>query len=199
MPRPKIDYRRQRWELTDGDFIDLDWLDGPPEAPLVVLFHGLEGSSDSHYARFLMAALRRRGWRGVVAHFRGCSGELNRLPHAYHSGYSEEIERVLSYVHAGNAGASLHAIGVSLGGNALLKWLGEKGSAARQLLQRAAAVSAPLDLPTAGAALSRGFGLIYGANFLRTLKHKARAKLKYHSLPYDRRALQSSTRIRVSD
>jgi len=199
LPRPKVDYRRQRWELPDGDFIDLDWLDGPPHAPLVVLFHGLEGSSDSHYARFLMAALRRRSWRGVVAHFRSCSGELNRLPRAYHSGDSEEIERVLSHLHAGYANAPMHAVGVSLGGNALLKWLGEQGSAARRLLQRAATVSAPLDLPAAGATLGGGLGLFYGAHFLRTLKHKARTKLSHHALPYDRRALAQVTTLHAFD
>ena len=88
-------YRRERWELADGDFLDLDWLDGPADAPLVVLFHGLEGNSRGHYASFLMDALGRRGWRGVVPHFRGCSGEPNRLPRAYHSGDSAEIGLVL--------------------------------------------------------------------------------------------------------
>lgn len=189
LPRPKVPYRRERWDLPDGDFIDLDWLDGPAGAPLVALFHGLEGSSDSHYARFLMAALAHRGWRGVVAHFRGCSGELNRLARAYHSGDSGEIECILDHLRAGNGGAPLYAVGVSLGGNALLKWLGERGAAARQWLGRAAAVSAPLDLPAAGATLDRGFGRVYGARFLVTLKDKARAKLGRHPLPYDRARL----------
>lgn len=199
LPRPRIAYRRARWDLPDGDFIDMDWLDGPAGAPLVVLFHGLEGSSDSHYARFLMAALRQRGWRGVVVHFRGCSGELNRLPRAYHSGDSAEIDAILRYLHAGNGGAPLHAVGVSLGGNALLKWLGEQGTAARRWLHRAVAVSAPLDLMAAGAALERGFGRVYGANFLLSLKRKALAKLAHHALPYDRRTLAAVRSLRAFD
>src|SRR5262245_44231407 len=90
--RPRVRYRRERWDTPDGDFIDLDWLAAssdpsrPGRAPLAVLFHGLEGSSRSHYAAALMDALRSIGWDGVVVHFRGCSGEINRLRRAYHSG-----------------------------------------------------------------------------------------------------------------
>lgn len=194
---PKVDYRRERWELADGDFIDLDRVDGPIDAPLLVLFHGLEGDSGSPYARALMAAVKRRGWRGVVPHFRGCSGEPNRLPRAYHSGDTAEIERILR--HLGQDPVPLYAVGVSLGGNALLKWLGERGEAARELLRAAAAISAPLDLPAAGAALDRGFNRVYTAHFLRTLKAKARAKLERHPGLYDRRALRAVTRIKAFD
>jgi uncharacterized protein len=101
------------------------------QAPVVVLFHGLEGSADSHYARDLMAHSRARGWHGVVAHFRGCSGEDNRLPRAYFAGDSEDIERMLRHVKSLPPDAPVYAVGVSLGGNALLKWLGEAGAAAR--------------------------------------------------------------------
>ncbi len=194
---PKVDYRRERWELADGDFIDLDRVDGPAEAPLLVLFHGLEGDARSPYARALMAAARARGWRGVVPHFRGCSGEPNRLPRAYHSGDTAEIERILRHLWQGHA--PMYAVGVSLGGNALLKWLGERGEAARELLHAAAAVSAPLDLPAAGAALDRGFNRLYTAHFLRTLKAKALAKLDRHPGLYDRRALKAVTRIKDFD
>ncbi len=127
LPIPPIGLRRERWERADGDFNDLAWLDGPPDAPLVVLFHGLEGSAHSHYAVSLMCALRARGWRGVVAHFRGCSGTPNRLPRAYHAGDSAEIAALLAHVHSKAHPAPLYAVGVSLGGNALLKWLGEYG------------------------------------------------------------------------
>jgi len=174
---PEMDYRRERWELADGDFIDLDWVDGPAEAPLVVLFHGLEGDARSGYALYLMAAVKRRDWRGVVAHFRGCSGEPNRLPRAYFAGDTAEIERILRHLRQGNGHAPLYATGVSLGGNALLKWLGEQGEAAHELVRAAAAVSAPLDLPASGAALDRGFNRVYTARFLKTLKAKALAKL----------------------
>ena len=130
-PLPR--YRRQRWDTPDEDFIDLDWIDGEAGAPCVVLFHGLEGSSRSHYARRLMHAVRLRGWHGVVVHFRGCSGEPNRLPRAYHSGDSQEIDWVLRRLHARGYPA-LFVAGVSLGGNALLKWLAEQASLAADVI-----------------------------------------------------------------
>ncbi|KAF0164674.1 MAG: alpha/beta hydrolase fold protein [Rhodocyclaceae bacterium] len=165
-PLPR--YRRERWDTPDGDFIDLDWIDGKPGAPCVVLFHGLEGSSRSHYARRLMHAVERRGWHGVVMNFRGCSGEPNRLPRAYHSGDSQEIDWVLRRLQA-RGHPVLFAAGVSLGGNALLKWLAEQGDLACGVIDAAAAVSAPLDLAAANMALSSGFNLVYARHFLRTL------------------------------
>ena len=168
-------YRRERWDTPDGDFIDLDWIDGKPGAPCVVLFHGLEGSSRSHYARRLMHAVEQRGWHGVVVHFRGCSGEPNRLPRAYHSGDSQEIDWVLRRLYARGYPA-LFAAGVSLGGNALLKWLAEQGTLASGIVNAAAAVSAPLDLAAANTALSSGFNLVYAKHFLRTLVPAALAK-----------------------
>jgi predicted alpha/beta-fold hydrolase len=199
LSHPEVDYRRERWELPDGDFIDLDWVDGPTGAPLLVLFHGLEGSSDSHYARHFMDAVKKRGWRGVVPHFRGCSGELNRLPRAYHSGDSAEIDQVVRHLRRGNGHAPIHVLGFSLGGNALLKWLGEQGPAARAVVQGAAAVSAPLDLPAAGAALDQGFNRVYTARFLKTLKRKALEKLDRYPLLYDRAAVAGIETIRDFD
>jgi predicted alpha/beta-fold hydrolase len=200
LPRPRIAYRRERWETPDGDFIDLDWIDAPAAPdPLVVLFHGLEGSSRGHYARALMIALRARGSRGVVVHFRGCSGEPNRLPRAYHSGDSPEIDWILRRLRAGNAGAPLHAAGISLGGNALLKWLGESGAAAAAVVERAVAVSAPLDLMAAGDALGSGFNLLYARHFLRTLKAKSIAKLGSHPGLYDAASVRTSRTLREFD
>ena len=172
---PLPSYRRERWTTPDEDFIDLDWVAGKSGAPCVVLFHGLEGSSRSHYARRLMHAVERRGWHGVVVHFRGCSGEPNRLPRAYHSGDSQEIDWILSRLHTQGFPA-LFVAGVSLGGNALLKWLAEQGPAASRVITAAAAVSAPLDLAAANVALSSGFNLVYARHFLRTLIPAARAK-----------------------
>lgn len=171
---PHVRYRRERLELPDGDFLDFDWADGRPGQPAVVLFHGLEGDSASFYARDLMRALNRRGWTGVVAHFRGCSGEDNRLPRAYFAGDSADIETMLRHVAARLPGIPHHAVGVSLGGNALLKWLGEAGEHAAALVDRAAAISAPLDLAAAGNTLDRGFNRrVYTARFLVTLRAKA--------------------------
>lgn len=161
------DYRRERWDTPDGDFIDVDWIDGPPTAPYVVLFHGLEGSSRSHYARSLMRAVAEQGWRGAVAQFRGCSGEANRLPRAYHSGDSDEIDWILRRF-AATSPAPLFACGVSLGGNALLKWLGERGDETA-FVRAAAAICAPIDLAVANEVLTRGFSRIYTWHFLRTL------------------------------
>lgn len=173
MPRPVVSYRRERWDTPDEDFIDLDRIEGRSEAPLVVLFHGLEGCSNSHYALALMHAIRARGWRGVVVHFRGCSGEPNRLPRAYHSGDTAELDWIMRRLQAERAGAPLYAAGVSLGGNVLLKWLGEQGRAAAALVTRACAASAPVDLMMAGEALGRGFNLFYARYFLVTLKAKS--------------------------
>jgi len=175
-PRPS--YRRERWDTPDGDFVLADWIDGPLSAPLVVLLHGLEGSSESHYARALMSAIRVRSWRGVVLHFRGCGGEPNALPRAYHSGDSREVDWMLRRLHATAGDAPLLAAGVTLGGNGLLKWLGKEGDAACDIVRAAAAVSAPVDLTAAGNALGRGFNLLYTRHFLGSLKRKTAEKLE---------------------
>jgi len=205
-PRERVAYRRERWTTPDGDFIDVDFArddrgEGEHAAqpcaaddprPLVVLFHGLEGNSSSHYATALMAHTLRRGWRGAIAHFRGCGGELNLAPRAYHSGDSDEIDWILRRFAALHArGAPLFAVGVSLGGNALAKWLGERGSAAA-FVTAAAAVSAPQDLLAGAKSLSRGFNRVYTANFLRTLKRKSLAKLAQHPGLFDRQRMLSA-------
>ncbi|MBB5017898.1 hypothetical protein HNQ59_001168 [Chitinivorax tropicus] len=175
-------YRRERWETPDQDFIDLDWLEGPMGAPLVVLFHGLEGSSNSHYALALMRHLQQLGWRGVVPHFRGCSGELNRLPRAYHAGDSAEVDWILRRLRHEVGIAPIFAVGVSLGGNVLLKWAGEQGGRAGQIVSATAGVSVPLDLAAAGISLDAGLSRhIYTREFLRTLRQKALHKL--HRFP----------------
>ena len=167
-PAPLVVWRRERWATPDDDFIELDWAGSG--GPLVALFHGLEGGSSSHYARSIAAQAVARGWRCVVPHFRGCSGEPNLKARAYHSGDSEELDWILRRLEPD------FAIGVSLGGNVLLKWLGERGSAAR--LKRAVAVSAPLDLAAAGRALDRGFNRqVYTRSFLASMKRNAFAKL----------------------
>ena len=187
IPKPHVAYRRERWDAHDGDFVDVDFVDGEPGAPLVVLFHGLEGSSNSHYARSLMAALQARGWSGAIPHFRGCSGEANLTPRFYHSGDATEVDWIVRRLHAHHAGA-VYAAGVSLGGNAMLRWLGESGHAAA-ILAGACAVSAPLDLTASGAALGSGFNMLYTRMFLRTLKFKSLAKLERYPGLFDRTAL----------
>ncbi|MCL5061514.1 MAG: alpha/beta fold hydrolase [Candidatus Thermoplasmatota archaeon] len=197
---PPVAYRRERLEVPDGDFFDFDWVDGTAGAPVVVLFHGLEGSADSHYARDLMIHARARGWHGVVAHFRGCSGEDNRLPRAYFAGDSEDIEQMLLHIQSQQSDAPIYAVGVSLGGNALLKWLGEAGEAARTLVERAAGVSAPLDLSAAGHALDRGFNRrVYTARFLVTLKQKALKKAQQFPGMLDAKAIAAASTFHEFD
>lgn len=176
-PRP-LPLRRERWTTPDDDFLDVDHLDGPPDAPLLVLFHGLEGSSHSHYAISTALACQKAGWRLVIPHFRGCSGTLNRQPRAYHSGDSAEIDWILRRLQAANGHRRLHAAGVSLGGNALLKWAGELAAAAAEHVTGVAAFCAPLDLAACGHHLARGFNRIYTQHFLNTLKTGAGARLE---------------------
>ena len=195
-----VNYQRERLELPDGDFLDFDWTESVPSAPVVVLFHGLEGSSSSVYARNLMSLVQARGWNGVVAHFRGTSGEDNRLPRAYYAGDSEEIERILRHVKTRYPAQPLYAVGVSLGGNALLKWLGEQGEAAHELVTAAAGVSAPLDLTAAGYALDSGFNRhVYTARFLITLKAKALRKAARSPGLLDGGAIRAATTFREFD
>ncbi len=180
LPRPVIAYRRERVETPDGDFWDFDWSNPAPnvaaDAPVLVVFHGLEGDSGSNYARHLMLEAAALGWRGVVPHFRGCSGQPNRLPRAYHSGDHAEIENILAALQARiGAQVPMVAVGISLGGSALLNWLGRAGPNARTVLAAAATASVPLDLMAAGVAIDSGFNRIYAWHFLHTLKPKALA------------------------
>ncbi len=199
-PAPRIAYRRERWGTPDGDFVDLDGA-GPestgrssPEltgksSPVLALFHGLEGSSASPYARAIAARALAAGFRCVVPHFRGCSGELNRLPRAYHSGDSEEIGWILKAL--SRTTGILHACGISLGGNALLKYLGEQGEHAAP--RKAIAISAPLDLAAAGGALDTGLSReIYTRIFMRTLKKKTFQKLDRKQISVDARRLRNA-------
>jgi predicted alpha/beta-fold hydrolase len=198
-PAPEVALRRERWETPDGDFVDVDFLDGPAAAPWVQLFHWLEGSSRSRYARMLMHAVRARGWRGSVMNFRGCGGEPNRLPRAYHSGDSEEVDWVVRRLADRVGPAPLYAAGVSLGGNALAKWLGERGGEANGIVAAAAAVCAPLDLTAAGEALERGLARMYTRHFLATLRLNALGRLERFPGIYDAAAVRRSRTLRDFD
>ncbi|MET3135737.1 putative alpha/beta-fold hydrolase [Undibacterium sp. GrIS 1.2] len=196
--KPKVDFRRERWDTPDGDFIDVDFVDGQAGQPFVVLFHGLEGSSDSHYARALMALVKERGWSGAVPHFRGCSGELNQAPRFYHSGDAQEIAWVIQRLQAAystqHPGGKFYAAGVSLGGNALLRWLGESPDQAA-IVDAAVSISAPLDLAQGGASLSSGFNMLYTRMFLKTLKPKCLKKLDQFPGLFNRNALLAAKNL----
>lgn len=197
LAKPAIRFRRERWDAPDGDFVDVDFVDGQPGQPFVVLFHGLEGSSDSHYARALMAAVAARGWSGAVPHFRGCSGELNRAPRFYHSGDSTEVDWIVRRLRP-RATGKFYVAGVSLGGNALLRWLGESQHQA-DFVDAAASVSAPLDLAQGGVSLSKGFNRLYTRMFLQTLKPKCEAKLKQFPGLFDVHAMRAARDLYAFD
>ncbi len=193
-PRP-IKLRRERWDTPDGDFIDVDHLDGPTHSPLLVLFHGLEGSARSHYAISTARACKAASWRLALPHFRGCSGELNRRPRAYHSGDSAEIDWILRRLCTANGQRQVHAAGISLGGNALLKWAGERGTTAGELVRGVAAICAPLDLAACGHHLASGFNRIYTQHFLKTLKAVSAARLRQHPGLFDSQRMQQAINL----
>ncbi len=199
VPRANVQFQRSIWDTPDGDVVAVDEVAGPADAPLVVLFHGLEGGAKSHYARSLMAEIQRRHWRGVVPHFRGCGGLANRLPRAYHSGDTTEIEWMLRRIKDVAGSAPLFAVGVSLGGNALLKWAGESKASAAEILTAIIAISVPYELAATGDHLARGVNRIYTWNFLRTLKQNARLKLKQFPAIFDVIAMERARNMREFD
>ena len=169
------------------------------EQPLLVLFHGLEGSSASHYAQAFADVAGSRGWSFAVPHFRGCSGEMNLGPRAYHSGDFAEIDWMLRRFASRHHGPVV-AVGVSLGGNALMRWAGEMGQDARQVVAAIASVSAPLDLTASGRAIGRGFNRqVYTRMFLKTMLPKALQKLAQHPGLFDRKALLAARDLYAFD
>lgn len=182
-------FERERWITPDEDFIDVDWLSRPGAQTLLVNFHGLEGSSSSHYAQALADFARVQGFSFVVPHFRGCSGDINLAPRAYHSGDHEEVGWILARLRARHHGRIL-VVGVSLGGNALLRWAQEMGHDAGRVVDAVASVSSPLDLSASGQAIGQGFNRwVYTRMFLKTMKPKALKKLAQHPGLFDAQAL----------
>lgn len=176
--RPAVEYRRELVEMPDGDVRAFDWVQNEPSdpsAPVLVHFHGLEGSSRSHYAEMLMHSVAQRGWRGVVAQFRGCGGVSNRLPRAYFAGDVDDAQWALDLVHDRFKEAPIFAVGVSLGGNQLAKLLGDR-PIQMSYVQAAASISAPVDLVAGSENLRDGFNRLYAANFLSTLREKVKEK-----------------------
>lgn len=172
-----VDLRHERWDTPDGDFVDLHRLDAPAGAPRLLLLHGLEGGPRSHYAVGMVAEARRRGWGAELLVFRSCGAEPNRTRRFYHSGETSDPRLVLDRIAAEHPGAPLLLAGVSLGGNVLLKLLGEGGAGLPAAVRAAAAVSVPYDLGRGSRHLGRGFGRVYERHFLRSLRRKATAKL----------------------
>ncbi len=223
---PTPAFGRERWTAPDGDFVDVDFLQSeqgaagaaptiatpstptatgatlgglPAKRPLLVLFHGLEGSSRSGYAQAFASVAQRRGWHYAVPHFRGCSGELNLAPRAYHSGDFEEIGWILQRLRE-RAQAPVMAVGISLGGNALMRWAEEAGEAASQSAFAVASVCSPLDLMASGEAIGHGLNRqVYARMFLRTMKPRALAKWAQHPGLFDRSRLMAARDLREFD
>ena len=177
-PRVPVDLRRERLELPDGDFIDVDWTTGS-RGPIVIVLHGLEGSMRSRYACNIMRSLHEMGFRGAMPYFRGCSGEANRLPISYHSGFTQDLEYLSGLLKQREPGIPLAAVGYSLGGNVLLKWLGDSPNASR--LVTGVAVSVPFDLAACSAAIERGFSQVYMWELMGRMRRSA--KRKFSRLP----------------
>ncbi len=189
--------QRERWLTPDGDFVDVDKQHASHASrPLVVLFHGLEGSSQSHYAQAFADWAAQHDVNLALPHFRGCSGELNHAPRAYHSGDHQEVDWLLQrlrHEHQQRGGQHLVAAGVSLGGNALMRWAAEHGLQAKLKADAVASVCSPLDLVQSGHAIGKGFNRqVYTRMFLRTMKPKALAKLTQHPGLFDRQRLMAA-------
>jgi uncharacterized protein len=199
----KPTWLRERWATPDNDFIDVDWHNTTPElpasAPLLVMFHGLEGSSESHYAQAFAAETQQRGWRMAIPHFRGCGGELNLAPRAYHSGDYEEIGWMLDRFKQQHSGP-IFAVGISLGGNALMRWAGEMGHSANGVVNRIASVCSPIDLTASGNAIDSGVNkAIYARMFLATMKPRAMQKLQQFPGLFDAHALMTADTLYAFD
>jgi len=200
---PKPVFKRSRWTTPDQDFIDVDWMkttpDGPSHKVLLVLFHGLEGTSGSHYAEAFADFAREHDFAYAVPHFRGCSGEINLAPRAYHSGDYEEIDWILKRFRVEHTGPIL-AVGISLGGNALMRWACEAGEQAAAIVSAVASVSAPIDLAAGGHAIGKGFNRYsYTRMFLNSMKPKAMVKLEQHPGLFDAKSLLAAKDLYAFD
>lgn len=177
----KPSLRHEQFTLSDGDFIDLTWAGGN-HGPIVILLHGLEGSAYSPYAIGMLNAIEERGWRGVVVHFRCCGRDINRLPRSYHGGDTADLAEFVRALQQDEPNTPLAAIGFSLGGNILLKWLGETGN--HNPLKAAATVSVPFDLSNAARKMEKGLSRAYQRYFLKLLCTKLAKKFARTAPPF---------------
>ncbi|HEY9225192.1 MAG TPA: alpha/beta fold hydrolase, partial [Gemmatimonadaceae bacterium] len=193
--RPPLPGRLERWETPDGDFIDVHRLDAPAGAPRLVLLHGLEGTVRSHYVTGFFSEARRRGWAADLLLFRGCGSELNRARRFYHSGETSDLAFVLDCVEREESSAPIVLAGISLGGNVLLKFLGERGRTLSGRIRAAAAISVPFDLERGARHIAEGFSRIYDRHFVRSLRRKAFAKLERYPDLFNATALERAVSL----
>ncbi|MCG6899405.1 MAG: hydrolase [Gammaproteobacteria bacterium] len=187
---------RERFELVDGDFLDIDWTRHTGGMRVLIL-HGLEGSLDSHYTGGLLHALQQSGYTAGLMYFRGRSGEPNRLSRSYHSGDTADLEEIMQRISQQQTGTGIAVVGFSLGGNVLLKWLGEKGQSAG--IVTAIAISVPLNLHHAALKLDRGLSRIYQRHLLQKLRESVTAKAVLHSPPFPLDRLRELSTFRKFD
>ena len=190
-PSPRVSLARVRWELPDGDFLDVDELAAGESAPRLIVLHGLESSSRAAVVLGLLSRANQRGWGGVAVNFRGCSGEPNRLRRSYHGGDTADLVWVIAQVRAQHPSSPIVCVGFSLGGNVLLKYLGEQGQVLPEQVRAAAAISAPFDLAASVEALGQGFSRVYQNRLVITLKQKTFQKLAQHPDLVDGDALRA--------
>ncbi len=200
--RERPELRREILELPDGDVTAIDWVveteDLPPTSPLLVVLHGLESSAQSTYARMLMRLAADLGWHCCVLHFRDCGDYRNRLPRRYHAGETNDLRFFLARIEASERFGPIAAAGYSLGGNVLLKYLGE--AADTTPLRAACAVCVPLDLYVCAEALNNGFSRVYQRYLLKNMKRSLRAKFDPHTAAFDwHRAMAASTFAEFDD
>lgn len=174
--RPSLPLRRERWDTPDGDFVDLHRLDSRAGHPRLLMLHGLEGSLRSHYALGTLQEAWRRGWAADFLVFRSCGDEPNHQPRFYHSGDTFDLDFVVGRLIQAEPDRRIVIAGVSLGGNVLLKWLGELGDGVPRQVKAAAAVSVPFDLARGSRHIGQGFARVYERHFLRSLRRKAHEK-----------------------
>lgn len=187
---PRVPVRRLRWELPDGDFLDVDELPAERAAPRLIVLHGLESSSRAAGVLGLLHQAYRRGWGGVAVNFRGCSGEPNRRPRSYHGGDTTDLAWVVAQVQRHHPDSPLACAGFSLGGNVLLKFLGEQGAALPEPIRAAVAISAPFDLAASVSALTQGFNRVYQDRLVASMKRKTFQKLAAYPHLVDPAALR---------
>jgi predicted alpha/beta-fold hydrolase len=190
-----ISFVRERVDTPDGDFIELCRLEGRPDAPRLLFLHGLEGTVRSHYVAGFFGEAAHRGWSADLLLFRGCGSEPNRAPRVYHAGDTADLAFALDHVIRESPRTPVVLAGVSLGGNVLLKFLGERGDQAPEQVVGAAAISVPFDLERSVRFIATGFSRVYDRHFLRTLRQKALAKLEQYPDLFDRARLDRARSI----
>ena len=191
--------RRELWETPDDDLLEIRRLDAPPGRPRLILLHGLEGTIRSHYLGGIFAEARRRGWGADLLLFRSCGEQPNRARRFYHSGETTDLTLVIDRVLREHPASPIALAGFSLGGNVLLKWLGERGSRLPSAVRAASAISVPFDLSRSASHIDRGFARVYQAHFLRSLRRKVLAKMRHFPDLVDPAQLSLARTIRDYD